>query len=139
MPSYCPDCGKELINPNAEICPTCGGRLKPTQTAALVTAAPVTAAPVTAAPVTAAPINQRSPVVAAILSVIVCGLGQIYNGQLAKGIVYFIIAVICGLLIIAVIGIILLPIWWIIGIIDAYKTAEKINANVDASGFFNLS
>jgi TM2 domain-containing membrane protein YozV len=118
MSKFCNACGKELINPDAEICPNCGGRLAPPKPAKIV--------------------NQRSPIVAAILTLIVCGLGQIYNGQLGKGIIYLIVAIICGLLILAIIGIILLPIWYIIAIVDAYKTAQKINADEDASGFFNL-
>lgn len=55
----------------------------------------------------------RSPVLAAILSFIIAGLGQFYNGQVAKGLLIF------------------FTFWtiipWILGIIDAYKTAEKIN------------
>ena len=66
------------------------------------------------------------------------GLGQIYNDQLGKGILYFIIALCCGLLMFVLVGFILLPIWWIIGIVDAYKTAELINQDKDASGFINI-
>ena len=123
--SYCPDCGKEVINPNAEICPNCGGRVQPDPDK------PPLTSPV--------PLNARSPVVAAIVSVLVCRRGQIYNGKVAKGIAHFIIGMVCGLFIMVPVGFVLLPIWWVIGIIDAYKTAEKINANVDASGFFNVS
>lgn len=113
MTKYCPDCGKELINPEAEICPNCGGRLKKP------------------------PVNQKNPIIAVILSFFITGLGQLYNGQLGKGVLYFIIAVICGVLILVVIGYILLIIWWIIGMLDAYKTAQLINENEDASAFIN--
>jgi TM2 domain-containing membrane protein YozV len=116
MPKYCPECGAELINPDAEICPNCGGRLKPVSMLE----------------------QKKNPVIALILSIIVTGLGQVYNDQLAKGVVYFVIAIICGLLILVLVGIILLPIWWIIGIVDAYKTAELINQGKDASGFINI-
>ena len=34
---------------------------------------------------------MRNPLLAAILSVIVAGLGQIYNGQIGKGIVFIIL------------------------------------------------
>ncbi len=119
MAIYCPDCGKELINSNAEICPNCGGRLKPAPSTVLL--------------------NQKNPIVSAVLSAIVVGLGQIYNGQLGKGVAYFIIGVICGILILVLVGIILVPIWWVVGIVDAYKTAVLINANKDASKFFNFS
>ena len=57
--------------------------------------------------------EERSPALAAILSFVIGGLGQIYNGQIGKGIL------------------ILFTSWliipWIIGIVDAYKTANKIN------------
>lgn len=113
MANYCPECGKELISPNAEICPNCGVRLK-----AIV-------------------INRRSPVIAAILSLLIVGLGQIYNGQFGKGIAYFFIAILCGVSISILIGILLAPIWWLIGIIDAYTSAQRINAGEDASKFIN--
>jgi len=34
-------------------------------------------------------INVKNPGLAAILSFFICGLGQIYNGQIAKGIALF--------------------------------------------------
>jgi len=57
--------------------------------------------------------EERSPVLAAILSFIIAGLGQIYNGQIGKGILIFFT------------GWLIIP--WIIGIVDAYKIAKKIN------------
>jgi signal peptidase I len=43
-------------------------------------------------------IKERKPIAAAILSLIVSGLGQVYNGQLTKGIVFFSLACIWSLL-----------------------------------------
>ena len=37
---------------------------------------------------------MRNPILAAVLSVIVAGLGQIYNGQIGKGIVFIILQLI---------------------------------------------
>ncbi|MCT8337644.1 zinc-ribbon domain-containing protein [Methanoculleus sp. Afa-1] len=113
MPNYCPECGKELISPNAEICPHCGVRLKEIV------------------------INRRSPVLAAILSFFISGLGQIYNGQFGKGIAYFIIYMFCFLSLFFLIGFLLIPLWWLIGIVDAYVSATRINAGEDASKFIN--
>jgi TM2 domain-containing membrane protein YozV len=113
MTNYCSECGKELISSNAEICPNCGVRLK------------------------AVIINQRSPTIAAILSLFIWGLGQIYNGQFGKGIAYFIIGILFAASLMIVIGFILVPIWWLIGIIDAYTSAKRINAGEDASRFIN--
>ncbi|MDN5375132.1 MAG: hypothetical protein PWQ39_172 [Thermacetogenium sp.] len=72
-------------------------------------------------------INQKNPGLAAVLSFLITGLGQIYNGQIGKGIGLIVAAGIAGLLCFVVIGFVLLPIIWIYGIYDAYKTAEKIN------------
>ncbi|MBP7216992.1 MAG: hypothetical protein KBA46_06900 [Candidatus Omnitrophica bacterium] len=55
----------------------------------------------------------RSPALAAILSFIIPGLGQFYNGQIAKGMVIFLF------------GWLVIP--WILGIVDAYTIAKKIN------------
>lgn len=57
--------------------------------------------------------EERSPGLAAFLSFFVAGLGQIYNGQIGKGILIFFTA--------------WLIIPWIIGIVDAYRIAVKIN------------
>jgi TM2 domain-containing membrane protein YozV/type II secretory pathway pseudopilin PulG len=57
--------------------------------------------------------EERSPVLAAILSFVIAGLGQIYNGQIGKG------------LLILFTSWLIFP--WIIGIFDAYKTAGRIN------------
>ena len=61
-----------------------------------------------------APFKKRSPGLAALLSFLLAGLGQIYNGQLGKG------------LLILFTGWLILP--WIYGIFDAYRTAKRINA-----------
>lgn len=47
--------------------------------------------------------ERKSSGIAAIASVIVPGLGQVYNGQIGKGIMFFIIAAVFGLLMIALI------------------------------------
>lgn len=70
---------------------------------------------------------QKNPGLAAVLSFLVCGLGQIYNGQIGKGIGLLVAAIISGMLCLVIIGFILLPIIYIYSIYDAYKTAEAIN------------
>jgi TM2 domain-containing membrane protein YozV len=76
---------------------------------------------------------QKNPGLAAVLSFFVTGLGQIYNGQIGKGIALFAGAVVSGLLCAVVIGFILLPAVWLYGIYDAYRTAEKINKGAGES------
>lgn len=95
--TYCQYCGK-VIDRRAEICPFCGVRVKPN--------------------------NEKNPTLALILSFLISGLGQIYNGNVLKGIillilVYFLILTIIG----AIFGVIL----WVYGMYDAYTTAKRIN------------
>jgi len=59
VPNFCPECGKELISPNAEICPNCGVRIKKNP--------------------------EKSPGIAALCSLIFTGLGQVYNGDVGRG------------------------------------------------------
>lgn len=102
---YCSSCGKP-IKKAAEICPQCGVRQK------------------------ASSQNLKNPGIAAIASFFFAGLGQIYNGEFAKGLVLMVVQVINVLLMLVLIGILTYPIVWVYGMYDAYKTAEKINAQM---------
>jgi TM2 domain-containing membrane protein YozV len=103
---YCPNCG-EKIDEKAEICPKCGVRVKE---------APIQ------------PTAQKSAGLAVVFSFFIPGLGQIYNGQIGKGILFIIVGAILALTIFVLVGFILYPIFWIYNLYDAYSTAEKINA-----------
>jgi len=70
---------------------------------------------------------MKNPGIAAVLSFFFAGLGQIYNGQIAKGIAFIITYFISAMLMIVLIGFITTPIIWIWGMIDAYRQAEKLN------------
>jgi TM2 domain-containing membrane protein YozV len=113
---FCPSCGTEIFNPDAVVCLNCGGAIK--QNIIVV--------------------QSKSPVLAAILSFLVCGLGQWYNGQFGKGVIYLIIALVCGSTMAIGIGFLLAPLWWVFSIADAYITAGKINRGEPADGFLNL-
>jgi len=104
---FCQHCGAR-IDAEAEICPNCGVRVKEI---------PVY-------------IEKKSSGIAAVLSFLFTGLGQIYNGQIGKGIVFMIVGFILAGTMLILIGFILYPIFWIYNIYDAYSTAEKINAGV---------
>lgn len=116
MARYCSSCGKEIAE-STKFCPSCGK--------AVISNA--------SSPIQSQTIqiqNQiKNPGLAALLSFFISGAGQIYNGQLGKGIIAFIsttltlVVGIMGNLILIVISIIL----WIIWICDAYTTAQKIN------------
>ena len=70
----------------------------------------------------------KDPGIAAVLSCLCTGLGQIYNGELLKGIVLMCIQVFNVLLMFLLIGFITFPAVWIYVIWDAHETAKKSNA-----------
>lgn len=70
---------------------------------------------------------MRSPVLAAILSLILSGLGQIYNGQITKGVIFIVIQLINAALTAVLIGWILMPIVGLWAMIDAYLVAKNNN------------
>ena len=70
---------------------------------------------------------MRNPILAAILSLLVAGLGQIYNGQIGKGVIFIVIQLINGALTAVLIGWFLLPIVGLWAMIDAYMTAKRNN------------
>ena len=115
---FCVNCGAKIYV-GAEICPKCGARQ----------------------PLMERESPKKNPGLAAVLSVFFTGLGQIYNGQFLKALIFFIIYY--SIIAIAFAsdlatpelapsGIILGAIFavpvWIWGIIDAYRSAEEINA-----------
>ena len=71
----------------------------------------------------------KDPGVAAVLCFFWCGLGQIYNGQVGKGVLLVICYVFSLLLMTVLIGFVTTPILWVIGMVDAYRTAERLNGS----------
>ncbi|KXB06746.1 hypothetical protein AKJ51_03000 [candidate division MSBL1 archaeon SCGC-AAA382A20] len=72
--------------------------------------------------------EEKSPGIAAVASALFTGLGQIYNGQISKGIMFIVIGAVFAGLMLVIIGFVLYPIFWIYNVYDAYKTAKKINS-----------
>ena len=71
--------------------------------------------------------EPRNPILAAVLSIIP-GLGQIYNGQKAKGAGILVIFIFVGFtLAYSIYPIVLSFLIWIYSIVDAFITARKIN------------
>lgn len=101
---FCSSCG-EVIKQEAEICPHCGVRQNKSSAGTV----------------------QKNPGVAAAASFLFTGLGQVYNGQIMKGVLFIVIQFINIALMFAVIGFITFPIVWFYGIYDAYNTAQRIN------------
>jgi TM2 domain-containing membrane protein YozV len=110
---FCVNCGAE-IDARAEICPKCGVRIAPPPPSATPTAL----------------VARKNEGIAAVLSFLFVGLGQIYNGEIGKGIMFLIIGIILVFTMIFLIGFILYPLFWIYNIYDAYNTAKRINAGL---------
>ena len=100
---FCKSCGKK-ININAEVCPYCGVRVENY---------PAT--------------QEKSIVIAAILSFLFPGLGHLYNGLTHKGVSFIIAYIISAVLVVILIGFVLVFIVWIWALFDAIKTTEAIN------------
>ena len=73
------------------------------------------------------PKTDKDPAVAAILSFFLMGLGQAYNGEIAKAVVFLILYAISIFLTFYIIGFVTIPILWIWSIVDAYRSSQKIN------------
>ena len=74
---------------------------------------------------------RKSPGIAAVLSFFFSGFGQIYNGQIGKGLLFILGQIISLFLMSVLIGFITSPIVWIWGMVDAYRTAERISYERD--------
>jgi TM2 domain-containing membrane protein YozV len=63
---------------------------------------------------------RRNPGVAIILSILIIGAGQLYNGDIKKGLVMFILAIVIGV----ATGGFSVPIFYIWSAVDAYRVAS---------------
>ena len=76
-------------------------------------------------PIPTAP--PKSPGVAAILSIIVPGLGHLYSGNPGAAAFWFISGAVSALLIMLIVGIFLLPVVWVGAAIHAYVSTANYN------------
>jgi TM2 domain-containing membrane protein YozV len=76
------------------------------------------------APVLPAENSVLRPWLAAALS-LVCGLGQLYNGQVAKGVILMMLATAAVLSFRLPIGQVMIPVLWLYAIVDAYLVARR--------------
>lgn len=70
---------------------------------------------------------MRSPLVAAVLSLIFSGLGQIYNGEITKGVIFIVVQLINAALTTVLVGFVLMPIVGLWAMLDAYLVARRNN------------
>jgi TM2 domain-containing membrane protein YozV len=68
--------------------------------------------------------RRRRPWLAAALSLL-CGLGQLYNGQTRKGLVLIMLGTAALMSLQWPIGHVLLPLVWLYAIVDAYLVARQ--------------
>jgi TM2 domain-containing membrane protein YozV len=82
-------------------------------------------------------VKTKSEGLAAVLSFLIPGLGQIYNGEIGKGIGILVLAIILGILFFLLVTMLILLILWIWNIYDAYSTAQQINRNaMSQAGYY---
>ena len=70
---------------------------------------------------------EKSPGTAAILSFFFIGLGQAYNGEKAKALVFLFLYALSIFLTLFMIGFITTPLLWIWSMADAYRSSRKMN------------
>jgi TM2 domain-containing membrane protein YozV len=109
--AFCRNCG-DVIDAQAEICPECGVRQLPPPKSSVDSALEDL-------------VEGGNPFVAAALSALFPGLGQIYNRELEKGIAFIVGGFLAVLSALVLVGFVLYPAVWIYSIYEAYKTAER--------------
>ena len=150
----CPVCGSESQN-NEEICKNCGSKLPKKKTEKTVVEQKDTkfcpkcgaeiSKTVNACPKCSAKSQsnvtqqeQKSPFIAGILSLIIFGIGQFYNGQPRKGALLFIGGYFISIILIYFFGYLTYIIIALFSAYDAYTTAEAINRGETPEDTFNL-
>ncbi len=109
--AYCRNCGS-IISEQAEICPECGVRQRPPPQSSIESTVD-------------SALEGGNPVVAAILSALFPGLGQIYNRELMRGIAFIVGALLAMGSTMVLVGFLLYPAIWVYSIYDAYVRAER--------------
>ena len=109
MAAVCPHCGKESIEESPRFCSGCGARMDGTP------AVPFGCSPV--------PREEKNRMIALSCSSFLPGLGQVYNGESAKGFALFILTL-AGLVLLLVPGLIV----WLYAMYDSYSVAGKMNS-----------
>ena len=109
--AFCRNCGA-IISDRAEICPECGVRQRPPPNSSLDR-------------VVDDLLGGGNPFVAAVLSAVVPGLGQLYNRELTKGLAFIVGSMLAALSTLVFVGIVLYPAVWVYAIYDAYKVADR--------------
>lgn len=120
--SYCANCGAQ-VSADARFCASCGAPR------AVSPPAPPAQVP-TYGPMP----GEKNPLLALLLS-IVTGLGQLYNGETAKGIALLVVGIVLFALTVVtfVLCVVSVP-FWIFGMYDAYERANAYNLALRTTG-----
>ena len=79
--------------------------------------------------------GEKSVVVSLILSFLLTGLGQLYNGEISKGVIFLVVAIILWILTVLTLFLCVVAIpFWIYGMYDAYTRPEEFNRALRATG-----
>jgi TM2 domain-containing membrane protein YozV len=116
---FCRDCG-EVVSAAAEICPHCGVRQRAPPQSSVESAIDDL-------------VEGGNPFVAALLSALFPGLGQLYNRDLERGLAFIVGSMLALLSALVLVGFLLYPAVWVYSIYDAYTRAERVDAP-DLSG-----
>jgi TM2 domain-containing membrane protein YozV len=112
MAATCPHCGFTSCDESPRFCSACGARMD---------GSPPGWYPAPGTPVP----EQKSTTIAGFCSSVLPGLGQVYNGETAKGYILFLLAV-AGLVFFLIPGVIV----WLYSLYDAYAVSGKMNTGV---------
>jgi TM2 domain-containing membrane protein YozV len=122
---FCPKCGKEVTE-EMNVCPYCGNPLKVMPTQREMPVSRVTA-------------GTKNSGLATVLSLIIPGLGQMYAGQIGRGLLFLFIGIPLTLIIAMFFFWLIFPLFlplafWIWNIFDAYNICNEYNRRLLQAG-----
>jgi TM2 domain-containing membrane protein YozV len=122
---FCPKCGNQVSDAET-FCPYCGNQLKNTTVTRETPSPGVT-------------VGTKNSGLAAVLSLIIPGLGQMYAGRIGRGLIFFFLGIpltaIIAVLFFWLIFPLFLPLaFWIWNIFDAYRLCNEYNRHLLQSG-----
>ena len=123
--AFCRNCGR-VIGADARYCPDCGAAQRPGGTTPSSGSALDSALDDL--------FEGGNPFVAAFLSAVFPGLGQLYNRELEKGLVIIGASVLAVLSAAVLVGFVLYPAVWLYAIYDAYTVADRQSAEGATTG-----
>lgn len=123
--AFCTKCGKEVTE-EMNVCPNCGNPLKVVPTRKEISTSSVT-------------FGTKNSGLAAVLSLLIPGLGQMYAGRIGRGLIFLFLVVPMTVIIGLFLWFLFLPLFlplafWIWNIYDAYNICNQYNRSLLATG-----